>query len=1282
MRRKSLLMEIPGVSLVFFLAFTACQQPGSLSSDASVSSVSVAGVNALSLGTPSMDWMQAAEDPGHVFIGRASLEDAPVSVEATPGAAIFLAQAKTNVQPYFVSDTAFTFEGEDFLFIEVFSENHDQYSIYAIVVHSRNPGLLDLTLDGRSAMGGTTTEGRPIASFGDLGASADSPAGIEADTEGVIAFNDESTGTALAVTLKPEVASATARVTTAAPGSTPVFTGPFVGADGGVISSGLSAVVVDGSYLYVEVKGDGSYGALSYYKLKMTAKKNDRSLKAAKLVWYNGTTKLGEQELGIGTMVTQSFSGGEAYGSYSNGAEVVGGSGSSQAMVTGSSSIYTLYPDTGAPVFGEASPYGTGSRPPENFRLTLELEGEDPNLQFAFDYTKNQRSQPEFSIPGVNGVGDYGKLIGFYWLAVEVTSPMGEKGWYKFASRVGSDTNDIGSIKINGTALPSLPGANKTAADVSQGFVTYTLPANTDMTNVQIEAAPPAGYYSLVSIVMAPEENTAVTDVLFDFNESANLNRDTGINTTTLGLNSGQFVYIRVLAETSWLYGGSGFVVAAWNPARAADAYTPYKFYKIRIVRDGASPNINIAGIKYKGVSIGNLPAQVGVTTNQNTSFSTDWKSNVIATTTTTTTWSTDHVQYQTDDYTDVNISVDLDPSTPNVKLAYALAASNVTAAIAASDFSESGRFEGLESNNFIVIRATSEDGTNVQYYKVHVLSPSGSGVTPTAIKINGTSIGAVGEGNAAVTGTVAAEYSLPAKGGFDTVTVTVDKPSPYTSVAYALADANNTNIAADGWTNTTGVFENVNPAQYVYIRMIAADRTATRYYKVRLLLNGAQTGAELTGILINGTNIGSVPTANTAVTGTNSVLYKVASLQNLNNLQVSVTQSQGAGVSYASAAAVNTSVTDWANTSGVFGIFLNAQYLYIRVVSESGLNINYYKVRIAAGNDSATITDIKINNASITGETPIPAANSAVTGTTSALYHLANAAALTNMAVTVNAPAGASVAYAAAAAANTNVTDWTNTTGIFPSFTAAQWVYIRVISEDTITTSYYKVRIAVGSGEASITGITINGAAVTLPAPNTAVTGTTAESYSSSTLLNPVTAAVQGTAAGAAVSYASAAAANTNTSAASFTGTASFSGFTSGQYVVIRVVSQDTITTNYYKVQVIHGSLDAGLEGIRINDNYVIPPPAANTALTGTNAQTLALASGDFDTVTVRVGVSPGASVAYASAAALDADITGWTNTTGVFTGFTPGQYVVIRVISQSGQTTAYYKVQLTSSP
>jgi len=918
------------------LAVAACQEPDPLSSDAVVKSVKVNGVSAVSVGTPSMDWMQAAENPGHVFINGELLNNAKVDVTASAGSTVFLAQAKTSVQPYFVAEKVFSFESEDILYVEVFSENHDKFMIYAIVVHNRKPGLLDMTLDGKSAMGGKTIEGRPIPSFGDLGTPADTAEGA---TAGEIMFDVAKLANSLDITLTPEVLSTKARVTTAAEGAAPVFTGDSVGVTGGIISDLRINPITDG-YIYIEVSGDGDNYGTSFYKLKMIAKNNDRSIKSAKFVWYNGTTKIDEKVVVVGRMGTESWSGGEAYGNYNNGAEVAGGgTGDSQTMPANRTSFVELYQDS------------TSTRPPENFRLTLELEGNDPDLKFAYDFSKNQRSQPAF----LNTTGDFGKLIGFYWIAVEVTSGMGEKGWYKFASMIGSEKTDLGSIKINNTTIPaaSFPEGNKSAGDATSGFLKWTVPANTDMDNLKIEVAPPAGYYSRIAIIPAVDQYTNAATVLYNMNEDENYNSNTGINATTLSLTSGQFIHIRLLAEISWFYGGSGFVSATWCPAVQATQYTAYKYYKVQVVKEGATSDVEIADIKYKGASIGTVPTPLTVTTNQSNLFDTDYKKNVIVTTTTTQTWAGDAKVYNTADFTDVSLSVTPGASSPNLRFAYAISATNPTAPIAAADFNTTGRFGVLESNTYIVIRATSEDGTNTKFYKLHLLSSVGPAYAPSAIKINGVNISAVGDGNALATGDVFVPYNVPNSAAFNQITVSVDKPNPSVSVAYALVDPLALTAALptddDPWVNTSGVFNNVAPGQYVFIRTIAADRTQTRFYKVRLLLAGANDQAVLTDIKINSTSISAVPEPNAAVTGTNNGTHTLASAQELNNMQVTVTASAGATVAYASSNANNTNIQDWSNTTGVFGIFINDNYLYIRVNSENGANTQFYKVRITA---------------------------------------------------------------------------------------------------------------------------------------------------------------------------------------------------------------------------------------------------------------------------------------------------------------------------------------------
>jgi hypothetical protein len=1375
--KKRKVAGITSLAIVFFLFLIGCEQQmmGSLSSDARITGVAINEVRALSLGTPSADWAKAVEQPGHIYLSGADFENAMVSAEkAEEGTKVFFAQARPNVMPEFVEENVFTFESDNYLFVEAFSANLDAYQIYAIQIHRKTPNLSDVTLGGRSAVGGTSPAGQPILQFGGgLGTPA---AAWEDITEtGEIWYGDAQEGDSLDITVTPEVPFTTIRIASATPEGAPVFRGAFFGAgDGGVIS-GLQVSAVNDSYLYIEARGDdANFTEMAYYKIKMVSKKSNRALKSAKFVWYDGNTKLGEQAVGIGVMGTDSFSGSEAYGNYSNGAEIVGGSGSSQTVPLDSTSIVTLYPDSG------------NMRPPANFRIALELEGEDPGTTFAYDITKNQRSVLEFT----NTTGDFGNLLGFWWIGVEVASEIGEKGWYKFATRIGSEKAELGSVKINDVALETLPGANSAATDLTGGFVTVSLPRD-QLSAIKVEAAPPAGYQSNVSMVFAPDAATNVPQVTFNINGDSNYSRETGKNTTTFSVEPGTFVYIRVLAEISWYYGGSGFVGATWNPARAASGgnpgYSAYKYYKIRFIPQAEDNSAALTSISYKGGPIASIPDPVTVTTSSSVSYSSDSKGNVIANAATTTTWGQEAAEHVTVDYD--NVTIQAVPGNPGAKVAYAVATSNVTAPVAAANFTESGNLENLVPNSYVVIRVTPADGSDPSYYKIRVHNNGNSDYALTAITINGTDVGTVGSGNTAANGTTVITHSM-AKAGFARVTVAASAPQGAV-VAYAAAAANNTAPAADAY-NTDGIFPDFGVAQWVVIRVISEDYTQTRYYKVRLQASDANAGAGLGEIKINGVSIGTVPNANTAANGQTAALYHVPSAAGLTNMRVEVTPadgSAGAAVAYAAGAAANTApAADAYNTDGAFASFANAQWLVIRVISEDGLTTQYYKVRVASGSDLADITGIAINgtgiatvpeanaaangtsavdyvvpNASVladltvgvtaspgasvdfnvttavnTGPTTwpvtdgkwknfakgswvvirviaedtikiqyykvrltyggtdaglsairinntsigtVPEANTAANGGTAATYRVANAAALNTVNVAVDAPAGASIAYASAASATTNITSWTNTTGVFTSFTRNNYVAIRVISEDTTVTRYYKVRLIYGNQSTELGGITINGNSIgAVPAANNAGNGTTAANYTTPNYLNPVTVGVTGAPSGSVVEYASAAAANTNPSAWSAGG---ILGLVSGQYVVIRVTPEDTtIPAVYYKVRVIHGSDEADLYSIKINDDFVVPTPAANENVTGNIAGTINLPAAAFTSLRVRVGIDPGASAAYAAAASSTANITNWSNTTGNFTGFTDGQYLVIRVVSQNGQSTKYYKVQLNQQP
>ncbi|MDR2477477.1 MAG: hypothetical protein LBD18_06810, partial [Treponema sp.] len=1232
------------LAAIAVLALSGCPQPESFSSDVAISGVQIAGVKAITLGTPSTDWMQAVENYGHVFVPSDQLADAvDVQVSAPSGSTIFLAQAKSNVQPYFVSENSFTFEAEDFLFIEVFSENLDAYLIYAIKVHNRNPRLLDLTLSGRSAVGGQSAAGQPVQSFGKLGKPGKSWDTVE--EEGEIAYATSQQGTALALTFKPEVETSLVRVAAAAADTAPVFSGAFQAANNGIISGSTVSPSDTQPYLYIELKGDSSFTDTTYYKIKMIAKGADTNLKTAKIEWYEGDTLKGSLPLVFGQKGTHSWVGSEAYGNYNNGAEVAaaGGTVSIADYVNSTSAI------------------------PQNFRAVLKVEQNDPNAELRYDYSKNQRDASLL----FDKKSDLGRIVGGYYLGVEVESPIGEKGWYKFRLLSGRNDTGLGSLTIKGAGtnsytISSLPAAN--AAVGGQEYVELQVTA-ADLQEIKVEARPPAGYESPISLGIAPRVGTAFATTSFDDNYTNNV-------TTFKSLESGQFLFIRVVSEQATeAYGSSG----------AAPTWSANAFYKVRFILQGAAVNATLASLKIGDANI-TLPAP-----------------NTVATGPSGETVGTEAVQLDTSSFS--NVTFTAVPTDPKARVAYGFSSGNVTSPLADTDLQASGTFEQMASNTYLNVRVTSESGTVVNYYKVRVMNSAGPVAKPNAIKINGVSIGDVGTGNAANVPTtntnppapVVIDHHIGSRSSFDEITVTVEGPNEFVDVAYSLNpdyynftfdSKKNTISDATDWSNTDGVFRSVSPAQYVYIRVTSADKTTILYFKVRLLLTGAQTGADLTSLTIGGVAISStsLPGANTAVTGTTEITHYVpgANINVLNNLQISAQGSQGASAAYAMAAANNEATNDWSNTDGLFPTWQNGSWLVIRIASEDGMTLRYYKVRIVWGNNSAALTDIKINGASITGEGALPVANTAVTGTTAAVYHAANAAALTSLtaeAATVSPLA--SVAYAMASASNANTTDFSNTTGAFTPFTAANWLVIRVIAQDSITTNYYKVRIVVGNSSTELTGITVNSQPINqVPAANAAVTGTTAATYSSAVTLSPVTVtAAQAPTTGAAITYAAAPLDNSNTGAASFTTTDSFPGFISGQYVVIRVVSQDTLNTAYYKVQVIHGSPDIELEAIRVNGSYVVPVPQANTTVTGTNTGTLTVGSAaDLAVLTVKVSVAPGVGVAYASAASSNANITNWTNTTGRFTNFTSGDYVVIRLVSQDAQSTEYYKVQVTA--
>jgi len=966
--KTGIVLLIAAVTVVALIGCPATSDPKKLSSDALLRAITVNGVSA-TLGNPSMDWEETIipGNIGHVYLERAGLKNAAVQVEASSGAFVFFAQSKASVEPWFDKGNTFDFDAEDYLFVEVFSENHDAYNVYAVMIHNRNPGIMDFTLGGRSLVGGVELTGRPIPQFGDLGMPGTSWDAVAADGEAW--FGDNQAGTDLAVTIRPEILSLSVKVATTADAVTaPDFEENAYTADpvSGIIT-GINIAPQAGEYIYVQVKGDEE-SELTYYKFKLVSKSTNRTIANPRFIIWDGASKVGEYPVSLGIMGTESWSGGEAYGSYNNGAEIQGGGGDVQTVDVNSTSIVSLYLDAEMDTDDLRGVTGTdpldsfiGQRPPAGFHVEFAADYNGTMLLSTPD--KNQRSSPEFTITD----GDFGNLVGFWWWGVEVTSEIGERGWYKFATRIGSQKADIlDSLTVNGVSVDFtgiVPGYASAHLDAANDFnyATVTLPANTDFNSpLQVVAKAPAGYQPLIASVMGPDAITNVPNISFVLNQDECFDRQTGINTSALLLEPGNFIYIRVTAEVSHYYGGSGFVSATWAPNRditdPANRYACQRFYKVQVLKDGTDDGAELDDIKYKGVAktapVAN--AKVTVTTNASALTGTaDMKGNYVVGCTVTNTWSSQSDNdIVIDDFTNPVFDTVLASGSAKAKSAFALSTTG-TGTLAADQFLTPARFQNEASpqtNTWFTARLTSESGINTNYYRFRLVNTEGNVTVPADIKINNVSVTAVGAGNTAANGTTVIEHELPNKVAFDSVTLAVTKPHANAEVSFGLANANNAapaeyTIAPDG----TMTYEYVNVAQFVVIRIVSADRTATSYFKVRLLLAGASDVTSISDITVRGESIGTLPAANAAANGTTSVTYTIiGDVTVFNNLQVTAAATDsGATVMYASANANDAAPSDYTNATGLFPIWQNNQYLVIRVRAENNIDTAYYKVQI-----------------------------------------------------------------------------------------------------------------------------------------------------------------------------------------------------------------------------------------------------------------------------------------------------------------------------------------------
>jgi hypothetical protein len=348
---------------------------------------------------------------------------------------------------------------------------------------------------------------------------------------------------------------------------------------------------------------------------------------------------------------------------------------------------------------------------------------------------------------------------------------------------------------------------------------------------------------------------------------------------------------------------------------------------------------------------------------------------------------------------------------------------------------------------------------------------------------------------------------------------------------------------------------------------------------------------ASVTAIKIAGVVVGTVPAAvpGTVFTGEDFAVNQLdqatqvgavvlAQASDLANAVINVTASSGATVKYAAALNVN----DLAFLDSNTVTLTNLGYLFIQVTAEDGGAVNYYVVRITTLNTVTSLTSVTVagKEATLAAQGTEPA--EAATG----LVGLSNTE-KTNAAVVVtkfNSNQNVKLAKVTGAGTPSFGTDTTFT------FADGDYLYIEVTAENGTNKGVYKVEVQV-SRDTTLSVLNIGGTDVgTLGTPDATLANVTAGTV---LLTSPGTShalTITPTDSEATATWA----AGASDPAAGAFGTTSSLTFVDGQYLYVKIVAGNGITTAYYKVQVnlqMTATIKYGQPDIQASANHYIDP-------------------------------------------------------------------------------------------
>jgi hypothetical protein len=273
--------------------------------------------------------------------------------------------------------------------------------------------------------------------------------------------------------------------------------------------------------------------------------------------------------------------------------------------------------------------------------------------------------------------------------------------------------------------------------------------------------------------------------------------------------------------------------------------------------------------------------------------------------------------------------------------------------------------------------------------------------------------------------------------------------------------------------------------------------------------------------------------------------------------------------------------------------------------------------------------------------------------------------------------PSGAKVYYGSNFSNSANPANW-STTGILINPNIGMYIGIRVVSQQG-SIAHYRFQIASGtSADATITGATVNGVSVTLPAPgSTWNAGLATGTAIISDFPAAITVGTTGQQAGAGISWGISAAAAT---APSIWYTSPIPDVAGGSYLGIRVVSPSGGTTNIYRFRLVRGSgTSADLNTATVGGVSVETLPAGAATFAAAVAGTITLSgAAALNPLVVTATAGTDTTIRYGTSAANGTAPANY-NSTGQFSNVAPNTYIDVEVTSPDFSSVQHYKFQVT---